>query len=290
MNPLVNLITMNFPYATETVCIFMAIQGSMAIRNGPNRTGSMRWFHAFFRSTLTAYAGATFTNIFFGRPTAMFANDVFFGSCLIGYGVVNWLPMDVGYHFFNTFPGAFLHTLFSQIFRVGGVQGFSDVAYESFKGAPSAYYPTPVFGPILFPTMLGNVGGFFWNGFDGYLEKGMPWLFQQGLSCSTFYHFYSHDVEGYVGVTLRSVVRPVAVQIMTLMGADEKEVEDDALFAKFAIGVFMVLMAILRMPQFFGPRFSPFVVVSDTVKGLLFGGKKKKVSTKPGKKSKKKNQ
>lgn len=223
----------------------------------------------------------------------MFANDVFFGSCLIGYGIVNWLPLDIGYHFFNTFIGSLLHTVFSQIFRVGGVQGFSDVAYNAFKDTPSMYYPTPVFGPILFPSALGNMGGFLWSGFDDYLSKGMPWLFQQGIACSTFYHFYSHDKEGYLGVTLRSVVKPLAVQIMILMGADKEEQEDDALFGKFAIGFFMVLMAIVRMPQLLGPKFSPFVTASDMVSGVL-GGKKKKVSAKPpttpGKKSKKKNQ
>ena len=48
----------------------------------------------------------------------------------------------------STFPGALLHTVFSQIFRVGGVQGFSDAAYGAFKDAPSAYYPTPLFGPM----------------------------------------------------------------------------------------------------------------------------------------------
>lgn len=282
---------MNFPYASETVCIFMAIQGSMAVRNGPNRTNSMHWFHAFLRSTLTAYAGATFTNIFMGRPTKMFSDDVFFGSCLIAYGIVNWLPFDIGYHFFNTALGQLLYTVFAQIFRVGGVTGFSDAAHNAFKDAPSIYYPTPIFGPILFPTALGNMGGFLWSGFDGYLEKGMPWLFQQGLSCSTFYHFYAHDTEGYVGVTLRSVLKPVAVQIMVLMGAeDEKEIENDALFAKISVGFFMVFMAIIRMPQFLGPRFSPFVAVSNMV-GSMFGGKKKKVNAKPGnKKNKKKNQ
>ena len=101
MNLLVNLLTMNFPYATETVCVFMAIQGSMGVRNTINQKKTMHWFHSFMRSTLTAYAGATFTNIFMGRPTAMFSNDIFFGSCILGYGVVNWLPMDIGYHFFK---------------------------------------------------------------------------------------------------------------------------------------------------------------------------------------------
>ena len=285
MNPLLHLVTMDFPYATETVCIFMAIQGSMAVRNGPNKSKTMHWFHAFVRSTLTAYAGATFTNIFMGRPTAMFANDIFFGSCILGYGIVNWLPYNIGFHFFNTIPGVALHTVFSQIFRVSGIIGFSDAAYAGFKETPSAYYPIPVFGPILFPAALGNMGGFLWHGFDGYLEDGMPWLFQQGLVCSTMYHFYAHDVVGTIGVTMRSVVKPlVAFPVMTLLGADEVQTQDDVLFAKFCVGLFMVGMSILQLPMLLGPKFSPFVGAYNVLTGRTFiGGKKKsrKQTTKP---------
>lgn len=283
MNHLVNLVTSNFPYATEILCLFMAIQGSMAVRNGANSKKTMNWFHAFFKSTLTAYSGATFTNMFMGRPTAMFANDVFFGACLLGFAIVNYLPYDIGFHFFNTFPGMLLHTVFSQVFRMGGVTGFSDVAYAAFKDSPSVWYPTPIFGPILFPAALGNMGGFFMNGFDAYLEKGMPWLFQQALSCATFYHFYAHDVEGSVGQTLRGAVKPMAIQFMSVMGADEKECEDDVLFAKVVVGIFMLVSCVLRMPQFIGPSFSPF---TSLVK-LVQRKKSKKVNVAPPKNKKK---
>eukprot|EP00584_Thalassiosira_punctigera_P013926 CAMPEP_0172555488 /NCGR_PEP_ID=MMETSP1067-20121228/58443_1 /TAXON_ID=265564 ORGANISM="Thalassiosira punctigera, Strain Tpunct2005C2" /NCGR_SAMPLE_ID=MMETSP1067 /ASSEMBLY_ACC=CAM_ASM_000444 /LENGTH=295 /DNA_ID=CAMNT_0013344011 /DNA_START=61 /DNA_END=948 /DNA_ORIENTATION=+ len=293
MNPLVDLMTMNFPYATEIVCVAMAIQGSMNVRNGPNKSGDMHWFHALLRSTLAGYAGATFTNVFMGRPSAMFSNDVFFGSCLIGYGLVNWTPLDVGYYVLNTFPGTLFTTVFAQVFRVGGVAGFSDAAFNAFKDNPSVYYPTPVFGPILFPSMLGNMGGFFTNGIDAYVEKALPWMIQQSVSCSAFYHFYAHDAEGYIGVTLRSYVKPLAIQFMALMGADGKQSENDALFARFMVGCFMVVMGILRMPQILGPRFSPFMTACDVLGGMM-GGKKKKVNAKPpsssGKKNKKKNQ
>ena len=219
VNPLVRLVTMDFPYALEVVCVAMSVQGSMSVRNGPNRDGKMNWFHALVRSTLTAYAGATFTNVFMGRPTSMFSNDVFFGSCLIGYALVNCLPYDLGYRLFDTFVGSLLVAVFSQVFRVSGIYGFSDVAHATFATSPSAYYPTPLFGPILFPSILGNMGGFLWNGFDGYLEDGMPWLFQQGISCSTFYHLYAHDASGWIGIGLRCLLRPTAIRIMIAMGA-----------------------------------------------------------------------
>ena len=204
----------------------------------------------------------------------MFSNDVFFGSCLVGYVIVNHLPYDLGYRIFSTFAGSLPIAVFSQVFRVSGIYGFSDAAYEMFRASPSAYYPTPVFGPILFPSLLGNVGGFLWNGFDGYLGDGMPWLFQQGVSCSTFYHLYAHDETGWIGVNLRGAMRPAAVRIMKAAGAeDAATAEDDVLFARFAVGSFMVLMSILHMPQLLGPGFSPFEASYDAVVGMVGRGR-----------------
>jgi hypothetical protein len=283
MNLLANLVTMSFPYATETVCLAMAIQGSMTVRQGPNKSRSMHWFHAFVRSTLTAYAGATFTNIFMGRPTAMLSNDVFFGACLLGYLLVNYTPFNLAYLVFNSPPGQLVVTVLSQVFRVGGIKGFSDAAFAMFKENPSPYYDVPVFGPILFPSVLGNMGGFFFCGLDGYLEKGMPWLFQQGISCSTFYHFYAHDTTGFIGTTLRTYLRPIAVPFMTFMGASDEESNDDALFAHVAVGCFMVLMAVLRMDMVLGGKFSPFEVLGGMI-CKPFGKKRKDNVKKPKKK------
>ena len=180
MNLLADLLLATFPYSTEVLCLAMSIQGSMAVRRSiiKNKT-HMHWFHAFIRSTLTAYAGATFTNVFMGRPTAMLSNDIFFGACLLGYGLVNCTPFNIGYLVCNSTVGEAVVTIFSQLFRVGGIVGFSDAAFGMLKDNPSPYYDIPIFGPILFPSMLGNMGGFFFNGVDGYLQKGMPWLFQQ---------------------------------------------------------------------------------------------------------------
>lgn len=274
---------MDFPHATEVVCIAMSIQGSLSVRNGPNKQNTMNGFHAFVKSVLTAYAGATFTNIFMGRPTSMLSNDIFFGSCILGYGIVNWLPYDMGYYICNTFIGTLIVNVLSQVFRVSGIYGFSDAAYHAFKGMPSPYYPTPVFGPILFPTMLGNMGGFLWAGFDGYLDQGMPWLFQQGVVCSTFYHFYAHDVEGSIGIYLRNIIKPFASMILShsmIDNSDEKVaklVDEDVLFARFVVGVFMVIMSVLHMPQLLGPKFSPFHTLYTTaVSGGVFQKKKRK--------------
>ena len=279
---LVRLIIMDFPYATEIVCLAMSIQGSMSVRSNSNNNNSAsssntnnnkrpppptNTFHAFIKSTLTAYAGATFTNVFMARPTAMLSNDIFFGSCILGFAMVNYVPY--GYSLCNTFPILAIINILSQVFRISGIINYSDVAYHAFKDAPSAYYPMPIFGPIIFPTLLGNMGGFIWYGIDGYLAQGgggIPWLFQQGMACSSFYHFYAHDMHGSVGTTLRSIIHPTAVHIVSHVLANDDDddnndeqnttttttadsiidiIDDNVLFAKLIIGTFMILMSIL---------------------------------------------
>jgi hypothetical protein len=66
---------------------------------------------------------------------------------------------------------------------------------------------------------------------------------------------------------------------MTLMGATEEEATDDVLCAKLAVGVFMVIMAVLRMPMFLGAKFSPFDLVHEVAVWPL-GKKSKRVDVK----------
>jgi len=111
----------------------------------------------------------------------------------------------------------------------------------------------------------------------------------QGLSCSTFYHFYAHDTQGVIGITLRQYVQPFATRFMGAMGASEEEKDDPVLFAKVAVGLFMATVAILRMPMALGGKFNPF----DGVYRVIvwpFQKKSKKVDVKPPKRGKKKMQ
>ena len=195
---------------------------------------------------------------------------------------MNYVPY--GYTICNTFPVLAMINILSQIFRISGIINYSDAAYHAFKNTPSNYYPIPIFGPILFPTLLGNMGGFLWYGIDGYLIDGIPWLFQQGIVCSTVYHFYAHDNYGAVGITLRSIIHPTAVYIMShllLINDDNKQIVDDnVLVAKLIIGIFMILMSILQLPQLLGPKFSPFTTLYNVVTtGKMMVWKTKTTST-----------
>jgi len=178
LDVLVAFLTGQFKYSAELQAFWMAIQGAVAVRKGPNKNKDMAWFHSFLLSVLSGYGGAAFTNIWMGKPTSMMSNDLNFGSCILAYIIVNFMPF--GFQVCTTIPVVLVTTVFAQLFRSLGVIKFTTVAFEAFKENPSAYYPIPVFGPIMFGTILGNMSGFFLKGFHEYLKYGMPWPFQNG--------------------------------------------------------------------------------------------------------------
>lgn len=243
----VRFATADFPYSKECQCLGMAIQGAVMIRKGPNRDNTLHWFHAFVYSVLAGFAGGWLGFVFMGKPSSMLASDVNFGSCIIAYILVNWTPYDIGYKLCQTLPVTMLYTSFAQLFRSNGIMGFVNACYAAFKDSPSPYYPMPVFGPILYATLLGNMGGFIMKGLEGHVQNGVPWPVQNGFFVASFYHFFVHDTEGPIGKALRA-----AISSETLFGLDTA-----AFAALFACG-FMQIMGMLHLPQFIGPQFTPF--------------------------------
>lgn len=260
----ISFLTANFAYAAEFQNIFMAIQGAMIIRNGPNKDGKMNPFHAFIHGVVIAYAGGLLTPLWMGRPTPMLANDLCFGSCIMAYVLVNSIPFDLGYKFLSTFPLRVLTVMGAQMFRNRGIIAFVNIAYQTFKDSPSAYYPTPIFGPILNACILGNMGGFFFKGFHGHLCDGMPFPAQNGLFVASTYHFVAND-QGPIGEYLRYLVSSSSSGIM---GLDI----DPVLFVTVVGALFMQLVGILQMPDFCGPMFNPFeflFVIWSRPKGVV---------------------
>lgn len=183
MDQAVAFLTGAFPFSAEFQNVGMAIQGAMNVRKGPNKTGTLHWFHAFMLSVVAGFAGGTFNFIWMGKPSGMIANDLAMGSCLIAFALVNLIPFDVGFMFLNTLPVNILITSASQLFRSLGVVKFLNMCFNAFKDSPSAYYPIPVFGPIIYATLLGNMGPFFMKGFEGHIGNGVPWPVQNGKFC-----------------------------------------------------------------------------------------------------------
>lgn len=245
----ISFLTGTFAYCPEFMNFWMAVQGAMAVRNGPNKDGKMAGFHAFAQGVLTAFAGGILTPIWMGRPSGMLANDLVIGMCVIAFVLVNYTSFDLGYKILNFFPLRLITVMGAQLFRNRGVVGYVKIGFQSFKDSPSKYYPTPIVGPILNACMLSNMGAFFWKGFHGHLKNGMPMPFQNGLLVASTFHFAAHD-QGPIGTSFRAAIEKLPLGDM-----------DAVLFVSAMGSLFMQLTAILQMPEFLGPSFNPFNIL-----------------------------
>lgn len=268
-------LTANFPLAAEFQSFWMAMQGAMIVRNGPNKNGEMYWFYAFAQGVVCSYAGALFAPLWMGRPTSMLSSDMNMASCIIAYIIVNCLPMGIGHKICNILPVRVVTVMGAQLFRSMGIIKFVNIAYEAFKDNPSEYYPTPIFGPIMNGTLLGNMGAFFSKGFHGHFNDGMPFPFQNGLFCTSLYHFVSHD-KGPIGDYLRMILDLLPSELT--LGLSNRN------FTIVVLSLFMQINGILQMPEFFGPSFNPFNII--TLPYRMVYGKKKKMTGKKKKKQK----
>ena len=176
----VRFLTGDFPYSAEAIAFWMAIQGAMAVRKGPNKEGKLHWFHAFVLSSLAAFAGGTFNFIWMGQPSGILSNDVFMACAITSFVLVNYTPFDVGFLLLNTLPFSLVTVSFAQLFRSLGTIKFLTACFNHFKGSPSNLYPIPVFGPILYGILLGNMGPLVLKGLEAHIANGVPWPVQNG--------------------------------------------------------------------------------------------------------------
>ena len=167
------------PYSKEMQALAMSIQGALAVRRGPNKDKKMNKFHAFALTTVIGFGGGWFGFLWMGKPTPMITNgDVNVIACVIAYILVNHTPFDIGFKIVTLLPVKLVITSLGQLFRSLGMMRFITTAFNEVS--PSPYYPIPVIGPVLYGTLLGNWGGFFLKGFNGHLQNGIPWPFQNG--------------------------------------------------------------------------------------------------------------
>eukprot|EP00978_Attheya_sp_CCMP212_P012956 scaffold32322_cov40-Attheya_sp.AAC.1 len=146
---------------------------------------------------------------------------------------------------------------FSQLFRAMAICQYTSQANSStlFHHATSnKFYPIPIFAPIAYGALLGNLGGFFSKSFHNLMDREgkIPWSFQNGLACSAFYHFLVHDQTGPIGRVLRHCIYHYLAP--SWQGNDE-------LFAMVTISLFMQIVGFLQMPQLLGPNFNPFLAI-----------------------------
>ena len=129
--------------------------------------------------------------VWLGLPSSMITSDIGLACCIIAYAIVNWTPYDLGFKYGKTFPILAPAISLAQLFRSLGMIGFIKAAQKHC--IPTPYYPIAVIGPVVYGTLLGNMGGFLINGFNGHLQKGVPFAFQNGKCFITIPTFWCSE-------------------------------------------------------------------------------------------------
>ena len=196
-------------YSSELQSFGMALQANLIVQsrfysNNPNSNNNNHywWFYRFVQSVLLGYSGGIFGTIFLGKPCPFLLNDIHMTSCLVAFVLVqivlpNVLRLLHSFSNNNSVFSRFIHmaitvpiqiiiTLYAQLFRSMGLMKFITVCHMElllppYQSISTKYYNIPIFGPIIYGTLLGNMGGFILNGIDGYTQRnGMPYPFQNG--------------------------------------------------------------------------------------------------------------
>ena len=208
-------------YSSELQSLGMALQANLIVQsrystthsqnnnnnnnnNNSKESSSSYWFYRFVQSVLLGYSGGIFGTIFLGKPCPFLLNDVHMASCLFSFLLVQILLPNLVrvlrsifrienssgssgiIHSAIVIPIQMVITLYAQLFRSMGLMKFITVCHlelllPPFQAISTKYYNMPIFGPIVYGTLLGNMGGFILNGIDGYTQRsGIPYPFQNG--------------------------------------------------------------------------------------------------------------
>ena len=91
------------------------------------------------------------------------------------------------------------------------------------------------------------------------------------LCMGFFYNMYTHDREGIIGTTMRSVIQSTGIQ----------GTMDDKLFATIVVTGFMQIAAFLMLPEICGPTFSLVLLPKKLLVNLLTSSSSPKVKKPP---------
>ncbi|GMH80636.1 hypothetical protein TrST_g641 [Triparma strigata] len=283
---IIDLLKSNYSWSQENLNFFMAVSAVMAVRAADDKLRQSQskgnpWMYNLTHATLIGFGGGAFAPLLLARPSGLLAGGDFVAlSSFVAYWLVFHSPFDVGYSVFSFLPLKIWTVLTSQLFKAGGICSYCNLGMGMFNA--TKYYPVPIMGPILTATLLGNVGPVFRLGWSKWFEKGMPANFENGLWLGGFYHLYVNDTTGFLGVTLRSLIKSVPMVsefLDTFFSSDEE-------FARVFVGFYMVAYGVLKLPEFLGPDFNPFPASKVVVTVLNLNSRDGPVAKKSKTKSK----
>ena len=167
-----------------------------------NVGNSLYWVHELVLVVICTFGGGLVAPLLLGKPALVLNNDLIIFFCILWWYCVFYLK---GHVWLNYTPVKTVWLLFVGLFRTTAVTNIVTTATGVL--APTAYYPLPVFGPIIAGTALGSVGMFmpFDKGLVAIKNNG-PWTMQAAFYTSCFYHFMINDTKGFIGQALRMML------------------------------------------------------------------------------------
>ena len=129
------------------------------------------WFLTLVQTSLIGFGGGWLMPIMLGLPSSfLLGGDINSLGCLISWYLVFHSPRDYFYtKICAAVPFQVFYTSFAQLFRATGIYGFVDKSL-SVGMKPSAYYPTPLLGPVLTASLLSNIGPIFRLGYKEWFK------------------------------------------------------------------------------------------------------------------------
>ncbi|GMH65096.1 hypothetical protein TrRE_jg1425 [Triparma retinervis] len=167
----------SFPFAQELMVFGMAMESAVAVRKADDAEVKKspktpyNWFLTLVQTSLIGFGGGWLMPIMLGLPSSfLLGGDINSLGCLISWYLVFHSPRDYFYtKICAAVPFQVFYTSFAQLFRATGIYGFVDKSL-SVGMKPSAYYPTPLLGPVLTASLLSNIGPIFRLGYKEWFK------------------------------------------------------------------------------------------------------------------------
>ncbi|KAI2514339.1 hypothetical protein MHU86_232 [Fragilaria crotonensis] len=252
-------LTADFPYALPILAFAQSFHGAMHVRTGVNRNLTLHWMSALLLTVVCGNGGSIVTPTGMGQSTTILTDDFVISCCTLSFLMVQYIPLVV--RLGQSVPAMFLLTILTQLYRTKYTIRYTAAAFQLFtkqKFSSSSphpqIYPIPIFGPLLYGTFFGCMGGCLQRAFHSRLEReGLPRTIRNGFLSAAFYHFMVHDRSGPVGTLLR---RTFLVKGLSDLHDEETEIIH---FTTLVISTCMLLDGVLQFHSFF-----PETVVTTT--------------------------
>ena len=191
---IVTFVTADFPLALPILAFAQSFHGAMYVRTGVNRNRTLHWMHALLLTVVCGNGGSILTPTGLGQSMTILSDDYIISCCIFSFLVVHYVPFVA--RLGQSAPVMFVLTILSQLYRTKYTIKYTEAAFQhlfhnervsqsqSQSSANSSHpklYPIPIFGPVVYGTFFGCMGGCLQRAFHSRLEReGLPRTIRNG--------------------------------------------------------------------------------------------------------------